>query len=200
MAKTCRQIPIAMGLGALSLFLIVCLFPLPVGAAEAESGGWGWIETLGRWLNLTLLFVAIYYFTRKPVVRFFTERGSGIREEIESARQAQLAAEKKLAEMEERFQNLDSELEEMRKGAEADAARERERILIQAEEESQKIVESARREIDGLTRAARGELRDYAGRLALDLASQQIRSEMNTSTQDGLVERFLAGLAEEREQ
>lgn len=199
MARIFRQIPLTVSLLIALLILIICIFPLSVGAAEAEAGGWGWIETIGRWLNLVLLCGAIYYFTRKPIGRFFAERRSGIRAEIKSARLAQQEAEEKLGEMEERLRNLDSELAEMRRQAENDAERERERVLDQAEQESQKIVTTARREIEGLTRAARGELRDYAGRLAVDLASQQIQSEMDTTVQDQLVERFLEGLVKEGE-
>ena len=169
---------------------------LSLFAAEGGAGGWGWWETFGRWLNLLILFGVIFYFVREPVGQYFVSRRSEIKKEIQEAQAARQEAEDKLAEMEDRMRNLDQELAAMRDQAQEEAEREKNRILEQAAEESQRIVAAAEREIDGLTRAARQDLRAYAVRLSVEMATEKITSEMDASTRDRVVDRFLIKLTE----
>lgn len=163
-------------------------------SAGGEETGWGWIETIGRWFNLLILFGVIFYFARTPISQFFSSRREGIRKEIEDAQAAREEAEQKLAAMEARMRDLESELEEMRRQAEEEAELDKQKILDQAGEESRKLVAAAEREIDGLTRAARQNLRDYAVELSVEMARKKIVTEMDSETRSRVIDRFLVRL------
>lgn len=174
------------------------LLPFPAFAATGEEGGWGWIETIGRWFNLALLFGVVFYFAREPVKRFFQQRRQGIAEEMEAARQARAESERKLAEIEQRMSRLDSEIQSIRAETREQAEREKNRIIQQAEEEARKMVAAAEREIGGLTRAAEQDLRQYVAELSVNLAGERIRREMDAETEHRLIDRFFGELAGSR--
>jgi F-type H+-transporting ATPase subunit b len=176
--------------------IIVGLASVPLYASGGEEAGWGWIETIGRWFNLAILFGVIYFFARRPVAQFLTSRREGIQKEIKEAHAAREEAEQKLAAMEVRMKGLEAELEEIRRQAQAEAESERQRILGQAGMESEKIVAAAEREIEGLTRAARQNLREYAVELSMEMATKRITEEMDSDAQRRVIDRFLVRLAE----
>jgi len=178
---------------AVGLAVIGFLF-LPVFAASGEETGWGWVETIGRWFNLLILFGVIYYFARGPVSKLLIERRQGIGREISDAHAAREEAEQKLATMEAKMRALDAELEAMRSQAEEEAEKEKQRILDQAEEESHKIVAAAGREIEGITRSARQNLRAYAIELSMEMASRKIVEEMDSEAENRIIDRFLVRL------
>ncbi len=165
-----------------------------VAAAAAEGEGWGWWETIGRWFNLALLFGVIIYAARIPAREYFARRRQEIQREILEARQAREDAERRLAEIEARMNNLDVELEKLRQQADQEAAAERERILEQARRDAEKIRASAGREIEGIGRTVRKQLREYAAELAVELAEDRIRSKMGEPEQRRLAEKFFNGL------
>lgn len=179
------------------VFLICCgilgAWTLPVEAsASAEAQGWGWIEGVGRFINLFILFGVIYYFVREPFKKFFAERRLSIQQEMSQAHRDREAAAKKLDSIETRMENLDQELAALRKEAEEEAGLERERLLDQAARDAEKIIESTSREVDLLTRAARKQLKDYAAQLSLEMAEQRIRKEISKQDEERVTERFFA--------
>lgn len=178
--------------------VLLCVVPASVWAAEAGAeGGWGWYETLGRWLNLALLFGVIAYFVRKPLAEFFASRRAEIQQEIAKAREAKETAEQRLAEIEQRLANLDDEIAALRRQAQEDAEKERERILNQAEAEARKVLSAASREIDGLSRAAHQELKAYAAELSVQLAEDKIRKGLDAGARKRIVDRFFITLGDD---
>ena len=131
-----------------SFFTLVLLFgiilPASIYASSGdETGGWGWIETIGKWINLAIVAGALVYFLKGPVTRFFGSRKKSIQQEILEALKAQEEAENRLAEMEARIQNLDAELEAIRIQAHEEAELERKRIIEDGKREAVKIKETA---------------------------------------------------------
>jgi len=185
------KVSTAVSIGLLVLgFLQFSLF----ASTGGDEAGWGWIETVGRWFNLLILFGVIYYFARTPVSQFLSSRREGIRKEIKDAHAARDEAEQKLALMEARMRGLESELEEMRRQAQQEAELEKKRIVDQAREESGKILAASEKEIDGLTRAARQNLRDYAVELSMEMATKKIAAQMDSERQNRVIDRFLVKL------
>ena len=185
----------------LCLLLLIagfCALPSAVGAAAGEGGGWGWYETIGRWLNLALLFGLIFYFVRRPLSDFFRSRRVEIQQQLRAAEKAKAEAESRLAEMQARMESLDAELAKIRAEAEATASQERTRIVEEAERDAEKLIASARREIEGLTRGAHKSLKDYAAQLSLELAAQQIKEELDLKADERLIDRFIVKLDSER--
>ncbi len=179
------------------LFLTAAtLAPLAAAASGGEAeAGWGWVETVGRWVNLLVLVGGLVYFARGPVGRYFQERREGIQKQIREAVEARKAAEEKLAAIEARMKGLDQELEEIRLEAERQARLERDKISEQAALEAEKIVASARREIEGLSLSVSKDLKAYAARLAVELAERKIRGELTEQTEKRVMESFFSSLA-----
>ncbi len=181
------------------LLLAVCvlwLFSGPaVAAASEEAGGWGWWETVGRWFNLAVLFGVIFYAVRLPAREYFKKRRAEIQREMREAEEARQEADRRMAEMEARMQNLGVELEALRGQSDQEAQAERERILVQAQQEAERILAGAAREIDGLGRSVRKELKEYAAHLAVRLAEERIRGELSESDERRLAERFFSDLS-----
>jgi len=178
----------------LLLLLAWCFVTPSVAAAESQAEGWGWYETLGRWINLTILFGGLFYVVRDPLGRFLRSRREGIQREIQGAKQAKAEAEAALAELEKRVAGLDAELAAMRRAAEEEARKERDRILEQAEREARKLVASAGREIEGLSRSARKELRAYAAKLSVDMATDSVQRQLDDAAREKIANRFLKNL------
>ncbi len=179
-------------------FLIPILVALaltgPLLAAAEGHGGWGWGETIGRWINLLILFGGLTYFLKEPARQFFRNRKAELQKQIRRAEEARKAAEAKLAEAEERMQQLDAQLDAIRRQAQEEAGREKKRIREQAEEETKRIIAAARREIHNLGQSVRQDLKDYAAEIVVKIARDRLRNRMDSESDSILAERFLADL------
>lgn len=194
-----RTLRLTITLVALAAALAVsCLMPGVALAAEeaAHEEGWGWIETIGRWVNLFILFGVIIYFVRTPARRFFAGRAHTITDDIRSSAEAYEKARSERAALEERVSKIDSELASIREEAEKQANLERERVREQARKDAERLLENARREIGNATRAAQNELKEYAAELAVDLAENRIQREIKPQDELRVVDRFFVTLGE----
>ena len=180
--------------GFLVFILISFALTGPLLAAEEGHGGWGWGETIGRWINLLILFGGITYFVREPARQFFSNRKAELQKQIRRAEEARQQAEAQLAEAEERMKQLDSELDAIHRQAREEAEREKERIREQAEEEVKRILSVARREIRNLGQSVRQDLKDYAAEIAVQMAGDRLRDRMDSESHSILTEQFLADL------
>ena len=183
--------------GFLVLILIAVALTGSLLAAEEGHDGWGWGQTVGRWINLFILFGGLTYFLRQPARDFFSNRKAELQKQLRRAEEARQEAEAKLAAAEERMKQLDSALGAIRHQVQQEVQREKERIRGQAEEEVKRIVSAARREISNLGRSVRQELKDYAAEIAVQMAGDRLRERMDSESQSTLAEQFLADLKTE---
>jgi F-type H+-transporting ATPase subunit b len=93
--------------------------------------------------------------------------------------------------IEARLANLQSEIEKLRTDARAEMDAEGARIQRETERHLDRIREQAAQEIELLTRGAKDELRKYSAELAVNLAEQRIRAQMNPAMQQNLAQGFL---------
>jgi F-type H+-transporting ATPase subunit b len=169
------------------------LFAQPALAAEGGDG-WGVLLTIGRFFNLALVIGVLVWVARKPLAQFYASRTATIREQLEEAQKARVEAETKLAEVESRMSQLDDELRAIKEAAERDGHQEYERLVAVAERDADKVLERARQEIEGMTRAAQIELKAHAAELAVRLAEEKIRHDMNDEDRNRLFDRFITRL------
>lgn len=184
----------ATGVGLLLVLLAVLLWPWPVEAAAAGESAWGWWGTLGRWLNLIILLWIIVYLARAPIARYFEERRRTIQRDLVAAREARQRAEKMLAEIEEKVNDLDRELAEIRAQARREGNLERERVVREAELDAGKIVGAVNREIEIMTRTAQVRLNEYAANLTVRLAEELVRRQMGPKDEERVRTRFFKTL------
>jgi F-type H+-transporting ATPase subunit b len=142
-------------------------------------------------INFLLLLYLLNRFLFKPVLKLLDEREARIRKGLEDAEAA--ARDRELAKAER-----EAALDEARKEAQAMVARankiaedSRAEILADAKAQADKVAARAREEITAEKEKAMAELRSTVADLALQAASQLVRSEMDAPTQRRLVEGFL---------
>jgi F-type H+-transporting ATPase subunit b len=183
---------------ALSLVLLV----LPAGLALAsggghEAGGGALLKDfIGRSVNFVLLVGLLVYFLRKPLAQGLAGRRDKVTETLRQARQAREEAEgraailaRQLAESEERIAALAERMKQ-------ENEQEREKLL----EKARQLADSIRSEAEaGATREierARRELRAEAVALAIELAEERLKENLQAADQERLVDQYLKQVGE----
>jgi F-type H+-transporting ATPase subunit b len=157
------------------------------------------VNELWKWPNFLLLVGLLGYLIKKYGAPLLQTRSQQIRESLEAGEKARAEAEALAAGVQLKIANLDLEIAELRTNSHADLEREAERIRSDAEKEMTRIQQHTAGEIESMGKHARLELRQYAGKLAMDLAEQKIRGRMSSEVQATLLENFsgdISGRAE----
>jgi F-type H+-transporting ATPase subunit b len=147
-----------------------------------------------KWANFAILAAGLGYFIGRNAPAFFRGRSEEIRKGIEEATRMKREAEARAAEIERQVAGLGAEVERLRTDARNEMAAEGQRITGETARRLAKIQQQAEQEIVSLGKAARQELQAYAASLAIDLASQHVRSRMNPEIEHRLVDAFVADL------
>ena len=187
--------------------LVFCL-ALPVPGVEASGGGAAAaaagddhgspLSIVWKWGNFILLFGGLAYYLRRPLREFLQTRARGIEEGLASGKQAQEEAEAKMSAIEAQLARLDEEIDGLKQQAARESEEERQRIIDSSQAEAERIVAMARREIEGLQRSARLELKAHVARLAVDLAEERLRKDLEPSQNQRIISRFVRSLKETR--
>lgn len=153
------------------------------------------VNELWKWPNFVLLAGLLAYLIKKNGAPLLIERSKQIREGLEAGERAKADAEVRAAAVQSKIANLDREISEMKAAAKADLEREAARIRHDADAEMNRIEQHTASEIIAIGKQASLELRQYAAKLALDLAEQKIRSRMSGDVQATLVSNFVGDVA-----
>ncbi len=191
-------------LGYAVLFLLL-LVKLPAVAQQSESEAQKVSESTGvtehgpnifwGWVNFILLAGGLGYLVKKNAGPYFAQRSLEIRKGMADAEAARAASDAKVAEVDARLANLQSEIEALRRGAQQEAEAEEQRIRREGVAEIAKVQAHLLEEIAAATKSATLELRRYSANLALGLAEQKIAARMSPESQDRLVRTFVATMA-----
>ncbi|CCK80128.1 MULTISPECIES: F0F1 ATP synthase subunit B family protein [Desulfobacula] len=175
---------------------VVSLVLCGVAFASSDGGHGGvhnaWLQ-IDTWkvLNFGILAVVGFLLAKKPVAEFFASRAKSIADEIEALEQKKADAEKKLAEYQAKFKNLDQESKQIvedytKQGEEAKA-----RIIAQAEAQAEKLEDMAKRNIDQEFKSAKIKLQQEIVEKALDKAEEIIKASIKPKDQNKLVDDYL---------
>jgi F-type H+-transporting ATPase subunit b len=177
-------------------------FPVRAQESEAqkvkESTGvteHGTSEMVWGWANFLLLAGGLAYVIKKNAGPYFAQRSLEIRKGMADAEAVRAESDAKVAEVDRRLANLQTEIEAMRRNAQQEAESEAERARREAAAEMGKIQGHLAEEIASASKAARLELRRYSAELALGLAERKIAARLSPETQDRLVKVFVATMA-----
>ena len=168
------------------------------GAALAAGGGGHgevhnvWItEDTWKVLNFGILFAACFIIGKKFVPSLLRSRAQGIADEIQELESKKADAEKKLAEYQAKFKNLDQESKQIvedyiKQGEEAKA-----RILAEAKSQADKLEETAKRNIAQEFKSAKSVLQQEIVELAMDKAEEVVKASIKPADQNKLVDEYL---------
>ena len=169
--------------------------PAEAGHAEsAEAAGGGWAAVIAKAVNFSILAGALVYFLRVPMMGYLNGRIGKVREDLVTAAETRDAATRQLAAIDAKLAALPAELEALKKRGAEDLAAERVRIEQEAQTERQRLLEHTQREIDMRLRVAKRELLVAAADLAVNVASERIRTSITPDDQARLVDRYASQL------
>ncbi|MGE5656051.1 MAG: F0F1 ATP synthase subunit B [Actinomycetota bacterium] len=164
-------------------------------ATEAShEGGFGLnfdiLET--NLINLSIVIGLLVYFGRDFLGKILSERRAGIEEAIKEAEQRQKDAAGALAEQQQKLTQAQAEAERIRVAAEASAKATREAILAQASQDVERMRAEAGRELESEREKAIAQLRSVVASMALERVENQLKTNLNDSTQHQLIDRSIA--------
>jgi len=180
-----------------ALLVATLLFAVCGFAWASSDGGHGGVHnawlTIDTWkvLNFGILAVIGFFLARKPVAQFFSSRAKSIEDEINELEQKKADAQKKLAEYQTKFKNLDQESKQIvedyiKQGEEA-----KKRIIAEAGEQAEKLEDMAKRNIQQEFKSAKAKLQQEIVEKALEKAEEIIKASISSDDQDKLVDEYL---------
>lgn len=181
---------------ALLTFGSACLMHAQEAAQPAKEEkaepGLGW-----KWANFVLLLAGLGYLIGKNAPAMFRARTAEIQKDIAEAQAAKKDAESRAAAVDARVQALGAEMERMRAQSKIEMQAEGERIREETARQIARHDAQVAQEIESAGKVARRELKEYAAKLALELAEQRIRARADATTESALVDAFVADLGRE---
>jgi len=164
------------------------------------------VRQLAHWIGLSsdatfhlcsafnfLLVLALIYWQGCPrLSAVLRDRSSMIRRTIKGAQLLSEEGQRRLAEIESRWAQLDSEIAAIQAAAEAGMENEDQALLAATAEDSRRILEYAEHEIVLAAQRARRELKAFAADLAVSIARQSIR--IDEKTDQDLIRAFVKEL------
>lgn len=165
------------------------------GSAWASAGGEvhnAWLE-IDTWkvLNFSILAIAGFLIAKKPVVQFFSSRAKDIEDELGELEQKKAEAQKKLAEYEARFRNLDQESKQILEDYIKQGEEAKKRIIAEAGAQADKLEDMAKRTIAQEFKTAKAALQQEIVGRAMEQAEAVIKESISSDDQDRLVDEYL---------
>lgn len=163
------------------------------GGAHHPDSGAQMKDFAWRVLDFALLAAILWWALKKANVKgALADRSAGIEKALSEAVNAKKAAEAKMAEYADKLAKANKEIEEIQAAMKRDGEAEKVRIIAEANAAAIKIREQAAAAAEQEVLKARTELREEAGRLAIQLAEKSLKEKIGKSDQDRLVGEYLA--------
>jgi|TARA_Y100000294_G_scaffold65906_1_gene62404 F-type H+-transporting ATPase subunit b len=174
------------------------LFSLGV-ASGASGDGHGkeneqkrWIATdTYRVMNFVVLAAALFFLLRKPTSQALTGRIKGIKNQLSELESKKEAAEKQLAEYNNRLSLLDQEAEKIVDGYIRQGNEAKVKILREAEAAVEKLNEQAQKTIEYEFKQATMKLQKEILEKALAKAEGIIREKISSEDQNRLIDEYV---------
>lgn len=139
---------------------------------------------------LTLLLV-LSYFVWKPVKKIMDDREQIIHDDIDSAEQRRVEAERLKEENEALLKQTQSEISELMENAKGQAKREQESIINDAQTRASQMIQEAKGDIEREKEQAIRDINDQVAELSVLIAEKMIVKEINKDDQKNLVKKYL---------
>ncbi len=182
--------------GIVAWLFVLGMAALPVFAADdaAPDPTDTPVGLIFRWFNFLVVFGVIGYVMVKVGGPYFRAQAESIYQSIQEAAATKAAAEREVAQADQRLAHLQAEIADMRSAAKKDAVAETERIKTLTRSEIDKINKAAQAEINAAERAGQAEMRAIAARVATEKALVLLGARMNPATQATLFNSFVGKL------
>jgi F-type H+-transporting ATPase subunit b len=180
------------------LFATLFLFPVVLFAAEhGESHGLDahQVKTIiYQSINVSILFIGLIYFLRKPTREFFQTKRSAFVASAEKAQKMREEAEQQRLEIQVRLAKLQSTADESIARARAEAADYKNALIAEAKEVSKRIKKEAEETAALEVERAKNRLREQMIKEATLLATQQLETKLTNDDQRRLQGEFIENI------
>ncbi len=170
----------------------------PVIAVTIDIAGFPWAAWIAGIANLVIFLWIIVKFGGPHIQTFFRERRETFLQNMNAAKAAREEAELRLAELNERLENLEKERQSLLDEYHAHGEREKNRIVEQAKRQVEQMRADAEATIDQEVKKAVAMLEEQAVTLATDLARKKAVAALDASAQEALVDQYLDDLKNSR--
>jgi F-type H+-transporting ATPase subunit b len=150
---------------------------------------------LASLINFGVLAFVIYRFGRKPLAEALVARKKAIMADIDQADSLYEDAEQRLADLEEKLENIADKRREIREEFAAQAEAEKKHILAEAEERRARMRRDAEFRIEQELKTVRDELLREAVASAVVAAEELIAKQISAADNDKMAKDYLASIA-----
>jgi len=150
---------------------------------------------LASLLNFAVLAFVLFHYGKKPLADSLLARKKAITAEIDTATRLKDDAEARLADFEEKIENIALKLDEVRGEYAAQAELEKKHVIAEAEERRIRMRRDAEFRVEQERKAARDVLLAEAVLGATQAAEALIQRQMSGSDQDRMANAYLASVA-----
>lgn len=167
-------------------------------SSEGESGGLlNVVPGLIFWTVVTfvILLLILKKIAWKPILTSLHERETFIKESIEKANNAQVEAEKLLAENKANLAKAEEEAQKIIAQGREYSEKLKIQLLEESKLEAQKMIEQAKNEIERRNAEAFNNLKSQVAELAVEAAEKIIRENLDKEKQKKIVEKYLSELS-----
>lgn len=155
-----------------------------------------WGTIIFQMISFIILFLLLWKFAFGPLVNMMNKRQDKIEEQITSAENNKLEAERILKEQKETFQTSRLEAQEIIERAKISSSKQAEELIVVAKEEAKRIKEQAVQDIQHEKDKAIIELRNEVGSLSVLIASKMIEKELDVNEQTKFIDGMIKEIGE----
>ncbi len=142
-------------------------------------------------LNLILFFLLMKRFLFKPIKKVMDKRQELLDEQFRNAKDANAAAEEKLADYESKISGAEEEKKQIISEARQSARAEYDKIIDRAEQDSQKMRADAKKQIEEERESSLRSAKEEIASLAAEAASKLVEANITEEDNRNLLDEFL---------
>lgn len=146
-------------------------------------------------INFVLFAGGMVWLLRRPMQAFFAKRAAWLQDEVAKARQAEQAANDRLAAIQVRLDQMDTEMAELQRRLRAEGEQERQTMVRRAQHLAEKIRRETERTITQELERGQHELRKTAVDMAILMAERILREQISPEDQRRLALNFVEKLS-----
>ena len=147
-------------------------------------------------VNLLIFVGILFVLVRKPLQKMLKRRANTIKRELEEAQQQLEEAKAHNIEVEKKLENINAQIDDLRKEADVQIERMREEFASKALNDIEAIKENAKRTVEDEILRAKELLKKETTQKSIELAKEMLKSQINNEDQSRLFQSFTKAVEE----
>ncbi len=160
-----------------------------VAAEGQEAHGFDWSAFLGKVLNSTILFGGLIILLRKPMIKFFSQKGLDIKNEMVRREKDIKNASTQFEEICKRLDQIEKEIQNMKQQAQKSGQEEMQRLEELGQQEADRILQNAEAEINNRLESAVKRMKARIAELTIGHFKEDIQSRLDDRAHHKIIEK-----------